>query len=118
MKSPLSPALLAWLALPAAAFAAARHVVEIELVNNRLVIAPTETRSAIASFRDGTYHLFLTAAGVPFETLVAGVDEAWLLGGVRRGSGPAANSVRQRIFPVRASNAKRAHACSPAMAVT
>jgi len=48
----------------AAAFATARHVVEIELVNNRLVIAPTETRSAIASFRDGTYHLFLTAAGV------------------------------------------------------
>ena len=48
----------------AAAFAAARHVVDIELVNNRLIIAPTETRSAIASFRDGTYHLFLTAAGV------------------------------------------------------
>ncbi|MGE0417041.1 MAG: xanthine dehydrogenase family protein molybdopterin-binding subunit, partial [Acetobacteraceae bacterium] len=48
----------------AAAFAGAAHVVEINLINNRLVIAPTETRAAIARFDAGTYHLFLTAAGV------------------------------------------------------
>ncbi len=48
----------------AAAFAGAAHSVEIELINNRLVIAPVETRSAIARFIDGTFHLFLTAAGV------------------------------------------------------
>jgi carbon-monoxide dehydrogenase large subunit len=47
-----------------AAFAAAAHTVEIELINNRLIIAPVETRSAIARFDAGTYHLFLTAAGV------------------------------------------------------
>lgn len=48
----------------AAALAGAAHVVEINLINNRLVIAPTETRAAIARFDAGTYHLFLTAAGV------------------------------------------------------
>ena len=46
------------------AFAAAAHVVEIELINNRLIIAPTETRAAIARYDNGTHHLFLTAAGV------------------------------------------------------
>ncbi len=48
----------------AAAFAGAAHVVEINLVNNRLIIAPVETRAAIARHDAGTYHLFLTAAGV------------------------------------------------------
>jgi carbon-monoxide dehydrogenase large subunit len=48
----------------AAAFATAAHRVEIELVNNRLVIAPLETRAAIATHRDGRFELFLTAASV------------------------------------------------------
>jgi aerobic carbon-monoxide dehydrogenase large subunit len=47
-----------------AAFAAAAHTVELELVNNRLIILPIETRAAIARFDNGIYHLFLTAAGV------------------------------------------------------
>ena len=47
-----------------AAFATAPHIVEIDLINNRLVIAPVETRAAIASFRDGAYDLFLSAASV------------------------------------------------------
>jgi len=46
------------------AFASAGHTVEIELVNNRLIIAPIEVRSAIAKYQDDAYHLFLTAAGV------------------------------------------------------
>ena len=33
-----------------AAFAAAAHIVEIELVNNRLVVAPIEPRAAIGSY--------------------------------------------------------------------
>ncbi len=47
-----------------AAFAAAAHVVEIEVVNNRLVIAPMETRGAIGSFADGAFDLFVSAASV------------------------------------------------------
>lgn len=47
-----------------AGFAAAAHVAELEVVNNRLVIAPTETRSAIARCEDGVFDLFLTAASV------------------------------------------------------
>jgi aerobic carbon-monoxide dehydrogenase large subunit len=48
-----------------AAIAGAAHVVKIaDLINNRLVIAPTETRAAIAQYVDDTYHLFVTAASV------------------------------------------------------
>ena len=46
------------------AMARATHVVELELINNRLIIAPTETRAAIGRFEHGTFHLFVTAAGV------------------------------------------------------
>ena len=49
-----------------AAFAAAAHIVEIELVNNRLVPTPIEPRAAIGSYdpaEDGL-HLLLTGQGV------------------------------------------------------
>ncbi|HEX4369689.1 MAG TPA: xanthine dehydrogenase family protein molybdopterin-binding subunit [Rhodopila sp.] len=46
-----------------AAFAGADHVVEIDVVNNRLVIAPIETRAAIADWKDG-FELFVSAASV------------------------------------------------------
>ena len=46
-----------------AAFAAAAHIIEIELVNNRLVVAPIEPRAAI-----GTYD----AAGDSFDLLLTG----------------------------------------------
>ncbi len=46
------------------AFAGAAHVVEIEVVNNRLVIAPIETRGAIGRWVDGRYDLFVSAASV------------------------------------------------------
>jgi carbon-monoxide dehydrogenase large subunit len=46
-----------------AAFAAAAHIVEIELVNNRLVVAPIEPRTAI-----GTYD----AAADSFDLLLSG----------------------------------------------
>jgi aerobic carbon-monoxide dehydrogenase large subunit len=52
------------LAAVQAAFAAAAHVVDIEVVNNRLVIAPIETRAAIATWVDGVFDLFVTAASV------------------------------------------------------
>ncbi len=50
----------------AAAFAAAAHTVEIELVNNRVVIAPVETRAAIGSHdaATGRFDLLLTGQGV------------------------------------------------------
>jgi carbon-monoxide dehydrogenase large subunit len=47
-----------------ATMARAAHVVELSLVNNRLVIAPTETRAAIGRYENGTFHLFVTAASV------------------------------------------------------
>ena len=47
-----------------AAFATAAHIVELDLINNRLVIAPTETRAGIGRFGDNGYELILTAAGV------------------------------------------------------
>ena len=47
-----------------AALASAAHVVELNLINNRLIIAPTETRAAIGRFDNGTFHLFATAASV------------------------------------------------------
>ncbi len=47
-----------------AALASAAHVVELSLINNRLVIAPTETRAAIGRYEDGAFHLFVSAASV------------------------------------------------------
>jgi aerobic carbon-monoxide dehydrogenase large subunit len=47
-----------------AAFASAAHVVEVEVVNNRLVIAPIETRAAIGQWIDTHYDLFVSAASV------------------------------------------------------
>jgi aerobic carbon-monoxide dehydrogenase large subunit len=49
-----------------AAFAAASHIVGIELVNNRLVPAPTEPRAAIGSYdrTNGVFDLLLTGQGV------------------------------------------------------
>lgn len=46
------------------AMARAAHIVDLELINNRLIIAPTETRAAIGRFENGTFHLFVTAASV------------------------------------------------------
>jgi aerobic carbon-monoxide dehydrogenase large subunit len=49
-----------------AAFAAAAHVVEIELVNNRLVVAPIEPRAAIGTYDAAAdcFDLLLTGQGV------------------------------------------------------
>jgi aerobic carbon-monoxide dehydrogenase large subunit len=47
-----------------AAFAAADHVVEIEVVNNRLVIAPLETRAALGRWDNGIFELFVSAGSV------------------------------------------------------
>jgi len=47
-----------------AAFARAAHVVALELVNNRLVIAPLETRAALATYEDGGFHLVLSGASL------------------------------------------------------
>jgi carbon-monoxide dehydrogenase large subunit len=47
-----------------AAMARAAHVVELDLINTRLIIAPTETRAAIGRFEHGRFHLFVTAASV------------------------------------------------------
>src|SRR5205814_10457327 len=50
----------------AAGFAAAAHIVEIELVNNRLVVAPIEPRAAIGSYdsANNSFELLLTGQGV------------------------------------------------------
>jgi aerobic carbon-monoxide dehydrogenase large subunit len=49
-----------------AAFAGAAHVVELELVNNRLIVAPIETRGAIGMHDGATdsLHLILSGASV------------------------------------------------------
>ena len=49
-----------------AAFASAAHVVELELVNNRLIIAPLEHRAAIGDYDSATeiFHLLLSGQGV------------------------------------------------------
>lgn len=47
-----------------AAFATAQHIVEIEVVNNRVVIAPIENRAGIGRWEDGAFDLFVTAASV------------------------------------------------------
>src|SRR6202047_4811171 len=50
----------------AAAIAKAAHIVEIELVNNRLVVTPIETRAAIGQYDPATesFDLLLTGMGV------------------------------------------------------
>ena len=50
----------------AAAMAAAAQIVEIELVNNRLVVAPIETRAALGQYDSGSdsFDLLLTGMGV------------------------------------------------------
>jgi carbon-monoxide dehydrogenase large subunit len=47
-----------------AALATAVHHVEIDVVNNRLIIAPMETRAAIGRWSDGVFDLFVSAASV------------------------------------------------------
>ena len=47
-----------------AAIASAQHVVDVEVVNNRLIIAPLETRAAIGRWNDGVFDLFVSAASV------------------------------------------------------
>src|SRR5579864_1855101 len=49
-----------------AALAAAARIVEIELINNRVVVAPIETRVGIGSYDSAAdrYHLLLTGQGV------------------------------------------------------
>ncbi len=47
-----------------AAFATAAHTVELELINNRLIIAPTETRAGIGRFGPNGFELLITAASV------------------------------------------------------
>ena len=47
-----------------AAFALAKNIVETEVVNNRLVIAPIETRAAIGQWVNNRFDLFVTAASV------------------------------------------------------
>jgi carbon-monoxide dehydrogenase large subunit len=47
-----------------AAFAAAVHTVEIALVNNRLVVAPIEPRTAIGRYEDGCFDLTVSGQGV------------------------------------------------------
>jgi len=46
-----------------AAFAAAAHVVDLELVNNRIIVAPLEHRAAIGEY-DGRFHLLVSGSGV------------------------------------------------------
>ena len=48
----------------AAAFAKAAHIVEIELVNNRLLAAPIEPRAAIGTYDADRFDLLLTGQGV------------------------------------------------------
>ena len=47
-----------------AAIASAKHVVDIQVVNNRLIVAPLETRAAIGRWHDGVFDLFVSAASV------------------------------------------------------
>ncbi len=47
-----------------AAMASAAHVVDLEMINNRLVIASLETRGAIARYDTDGFHLLFSGAGV------------------------------------------------------
>jgi len=46
-----------------AAVEAAAHVVDLELVNNRIIVAPLEHRAAIGEY-DGRFHLLVSGSGV------------------------------------------------------
>ncbi len=46
------------------AFAAAAHQVALDVVNNRLVVNPIETRGAVGVFADGRYTLHVSGQGV------------------------------------------------------
>lgn len=46
------------------ALSAAAHVVELELINNRVIVAALETRGAIGSYENGRFHLQFSGAGV------------------------------------------------------
>ncbi|WP_172804718.1 xanthine dehydrogenase family protein molybdopterin-binding subunit [Afipia sp. GAS231] len=52
-----------------AAIAGAAHVVECELVNNRVVAAPLETRGALGEFDAASGHLHLTASAAGAHTI-------------------------------------------------
>jgi aerobic carbon-monoxide dehydrogenase large subunit len=47
-----------------AAFAQAAHIIGVELINNRLIVAPIETRGAIATIEDGVLHLIVSGSSV------------------------------------------------------
>lgn len=47
-----------------AAFARAAHIIEVEVTNSRLIVAPIETRAAIGTAADETLHLIVSGAGV------------------------------------------------------
>ena len=58
----------------AAAFAQAAHVTKLDLRNSRVVVAPMEPRSALASFVDGRYVLRIGSQGVfGLRAIAAGV---------------------------------------------
>ncbi len=57
-----------------AAFASAAHTVELELINNRLIIASTETRGGIARYDGDGFELTISAASVhAIRDMLAGV---------------------------------------------
>jgi len=60
----------------AAAFAAAAHVVEAHLVNNRLVVAPIEPRAAIAAYDPAADRLDLVLTGQGVHSLRRQLAEA------------------------------------------
>jgi carbon-monoxide dehydrogenase large subunit len=47
-----------------AALAGAAHVIDLTLVNNRLIVAPVEHRNALATHADGRFELLLSGQGV------------------------------------------------------
>ena len=56
-----------------AAIAAAAHVVELELINNRIVISALEPRGAIGRHDADGFHLLFSGAGVhALQTQLAG----------------------------------------------
>ncbi len=63
-----------------AAFAAAAHVVRLEVAHNRVIVNAMEPRGAWAAFEDGRVHLAFNGQGVwPQKTAIAtalGLDEA------------------------------------------
>jgi len=59
-----------------ATFAAAAHIVEIELVNNRLIVAPIEPRAAIGTYDAATNRLDLLLTGQGVHSLRRQLAEA------------------------------------------